>query len=324
MNHRPRHLLASAALLAASFLSFGVHAEPGFPARAITLLVPYPPGGATDVQARALAHAASKSLKQPIVIVNQPGVSASLAPATMARRSAPDGYTLSLMLSNLYRLPHLQKVNYDIAADFTYVANVAGATLGVAVRTDAPWPDLQALLADARRRPGQISYGSAAKGSTSHVSMERLAKEAGVKFNYIPFKGAAEMYNALLGGHLDIAAEAGFGSVVGGGKARLLAVFNAARLATRPDVPTLKDLGYDIVGTGSWGIVGPQGIDGKTVQILQEAFRQAIDDPDFVRVIQLNDYTNGYMGTADYRAWALQTHANEKRFVEQLQIKLDE
>lgn len=320
-----RRVLAGAALaLTSTCLPFWARAQGGFPSKAITLIVPYPPGGATDVQARALAHAAAKELKQPVVIMNQPGASATLAPAMMARRSAPDGYTLSLMISNIYRLPHLQKVNYDIPTDFTYICNVAGATLGITVLTDSPWKDLKALLADAKRRPGEISFGSAAKGGTSHVSMERLALAAGVKFNYIPFKGAAEMFNALMGGHLDVAAEAGFGSVVAGGKGRLLAIFNDARLKARPEVPTVKELGYDIVATGSWGIAGPKGMEPQVVQVLQEAFRKAIEDPEFGRLLDLNDYPKAYMDAASYRAWALKTYADEKRFVDQLKIKIDE
>ena len=320
--HR-RRLVAGALALAGPSSATWLRAQTVFPSKSITLLVPYPPGGATDVQARALAHAASKTLKQPIVIMNQPGVSATLAPASMAQRATPDGYTLSLMISNIYRLPHLQKVNYDIPNDFTYICNVTGATLGISVRPDARWKDMKALLADAKSRPGEISYGSAAKGGTSHVAMERLAHAAGVKFNYIPFKGAAEMYNALMGGHLDVAAEAGFGNLVAGGRGRLLAIFNDTRLKARPEVPTIKELGYDIVATGSWGITGPKGMQPQVVQILQEAFRKATDDPEFLRVLDMNDYTKGFMDAASYRSWALKTYADEKLFVEQLNIRID-
>ncbi|MET3373837.1 tripartite-type tricarboxylate transporter receptor subunit TctC [Variovorax boronicumulans] len=320
-----RRLIHGAALAAAgTALPFLARSQSLFGKQPITLLVPYPAGGATDVQARALALAASRELKQQIVILNQPGVAATLAPTTMARKAVPDGYTLSLMLSSLYRLPHLQKVSYDPATDFTYVANVTAATLGITVRQDAPWKDLNALLAAAKAKPGEVSYGTTGRGGTSHVSMERLAALAGVKFNFIPFKGAAELYNALMGGHVDAVSEAGFGAAVAGGRVRLLATFNEARSPTRLNVPTVKELGYDVVANGSWGIAGPRGMDPKVVQALQEAFRKAVDDPEFLRTLDLNDYVRFYMDSPAYTAWAHKTYADEKRFVSDLRIKLDD
>lgn len=320
-----RRLLCSAALVAAgSTLPLLAQGQNLFGKQPITLLVPYPAGGATDVQARALALAASRQLNQQIVILNQPGVAATLAPTTMARKAAPDGYTLALMASTLYRLPHLQKVSYDLATDFTYVANVTAGTLGITVRQEAPWKDLNALLAAAKARPGEVSYGTAGRGGTSHVSMERLAALAGVKFNFVPFKGAAELFNALMGGHVDVAAEAGFGSTVAGGRGRLLATFNDTRSSNRQSVPTAKELGYDVVANGSWGIAGPRGMDPAMVHALQEAFRKAVDDPDFVRTLELNDYVKYYMDSPAYTAWAFKTYGDEKRFVSELRIKLDD
>jgi tripartite-type tricarboxylate transporter receptor subunit TctC len=295
-----------------------------YPSKPISLIVPFPPGGATDVQARALAHAASLELKQPIVILNQPGAAATLGPATMARQAAPDGYMIALMASTLYRLPYLQKVNFDPLTDFTYITNVTAAPVGVTVRQDAPWKDMKALLAHAKAKPGEVSYGTIGKGSTSHVAMERLAAAAGVKFNFVPFKGASEVYNALQGGHLDVAVEAGFGTVVNGGKARLLALFNESRTKGLPNVPTIKELGFDVVMIGSWGIGGPKGMDPKVVQVLQDALIKAIDNPDFTRTLELNDYTKMPMDSKRYTEWAVKTIADEKRFVSDLKIKLDE
>lgn len=322
IDPRRRSLCASLTVAAAAPMAFLARAET-FPSRPITLLVPFPAGGATDAQARALVQAASKELKQQIVVVNQPGGAGTLAPAQMARKSAPNGYTLALMLSSLYRLPHLQKVDYDVVTDFTYIANITAATIGITVQRDAKWKSLKELLADAQSRSGEISYGTTGKGGTGHVSMERLAAAAGVKFNFVPFKGAAELFNALIGGHVDVACEAGFGSVVGSGRCRLLANFNEARVPTRPAVPTVKELGYDVVATGSWGIAGPKGMPPPVVQTLGEALRHATDDPDFVRTLELNDYVKFYMDSTAYTAWALKTYADEKRFVGDLKIKLD-
>lgn len=294
-----------------------------YPAKPITLIVPFPAGGATDVQARALAQAAGKELKQTFVVVNQPGVTATLGPATMARQAAPDGYTVGLIAGTVLRQPHLQKVSYDAMKDFTYIINVAAFTHGVVVRQDAPWKDMKELLAYAKANPGKVSYGTVGKGSTAHIAMERLARAAGVEFNFVPFKGAAEVFNALQGGHLDVSAEAGFGATVDGGKGRLLAVFNQARLKNRPAVPTAKELGFDVVMNGSYGVGGPKGMDPVVVQALHDAFRAAMDDPAYNRILEQNDQVKIYMDSKTYTDWAAKSYADEKRFVTELKIKLD-
>jgi tripartite-type tricarboxylate transporter receptor subunit TctC len=295
-----------------------------YPTKAITMIVPFPAGGATDVQARALAQAAGRELKQQIVIVNQPGVSGTLGPATMARQAAPDGYTIAIAPGTLWRQPHLQKVNYDALADFTYIAGITSYTHGVVVRQDAAWKDLQSLLAHAKANPGKVSYGTVGKGSTSHIAMERLARAAGVEFNFIPFKGAAEVYTALLGGHIDVSAEAGFAATVDGGKGRLLATFTDARLKNRPVVPTIKELGYDIVMSGSYGIAGPKGMDPKVVTVLQDAFKKAVDGPEFEHQLALQDQPKAYMDSKSYTAYAYKSFTDEKRFLGELKIRFDE
>lgn len=295
-----------------------------YPAKAITMIVPFPAGGATDVQARALAHAASQELKQQIVVMNQPGASGTLGPAAMARQAAPDGYTITILPGTLWRQPHLQKVSYDALADFTYVAGITSYTHGIVVRQDAAWKDLGSLLAHAKANPGKVTYGTVGKGSTSHVAMERLARAAGVQFNFIPFKGAAEVYTALQGGHIDISAEAGFAATVDGGKGRLLATFTDARLKNRASVPTVKELGYDVVMAGSYGIAGPKGMDPKVVTVLQEAFRTAVDSKEFERQLALQDQPKAYLDSRAYSAFAAKSFAEEKRFLGELKIRLDE
>lgn len=302
----------------------GPAAAQSYPSKPLTLIVPFPAGGATDVQARALAQAAGQELKQQIVVTNQPGVSGTLGPASMARQAAPDGYTIALTPGTLWRQPHLQKVNYDALTDFTYIAAITSYTHGIVVRQDAPWKDLKSLLDHAKANPGKVTYGTVGKGSTSHVAMERLAKAAGVDFNFIPFKGAAEVYTALLGGHIDVSAEAGFAATVDGGKGRLLATFTEVRLKNRAAVPTVKELGYDIVMAGSYGIAGPKGMDAKVVQTLQEAFKKAVDSPEFERQLALQDQPKGFLDSKAYTAFAAKSFAEEKRFLGELKIKLDE
>jgi len=293
-----------------------------YPSRTLTMIMPFPPGGATDVQMRALANALSKEMGQQVVVVNQPGVAGTMGPAAMARSAAPDGYTFSVAPATLFRLPHLQKVNFDPLSDFTYVICLTGYTNGLVVRADAPWKTLQDLFADAKARPGQISYGSTGVGSGGHVAMERLARAAGVKFNFIPFKGMAEETTALLGGHLDVISDPGWGALVDGGKARLLATLGNTRLPRRPNVPTLKELGYDITVNSPVGIVAPKGMEPAVLKTLHDALRKAMRDPDYQRMLADYDQVDMYMSSAEYRQYAIDQFAREKVFLSQIGVKL--
>lgn len=327
---RPRRALLQAAGLAwAAGLGWGAatpapaRAAEGFPSRPITLILPFPAGGATDVQLRALAQAASRELGQPILISNRPGAGGTLGPAAMAQTAAPDGYTLSLVAANLFRLPHMMKVTFDPVADFTYLICLTGYTNGLVVRQDAPWQTLQDLLADARRQPGAISYGSTGKGSGGHIAMERLARATGVQFNFIPYKGMAEETAALLGGHLMVISDPGWGALAESGKARVLATLGEARLKRWPQVPTLRELGHDIVVNSPIGLAGPKGMDPKVVKVLHDAFRKAMSDPAFMRALEQNDQVPMYLSAEDYSRFAAEQTAREKVFVQELGLKLD-
>lgn len=311
---------AASAMLSLSPSSFG---QQSYPSKPITLIVGFPAGGATDIQARALASAAAKELGQPIIILNRPGLSATLGPSFMAESAAPDGYTIAVMPATLFRLPHLQKVSFDPLKDFTYISNITNYTFGITVPQDSPWKTLQDLLDHAKANPGKLSYGTTGVGGTAHVSMERLAKAAGVKFNFVPFKGAAEVYPAVLGGHINFSPEAGFGSYVDSGKLRLLGTFSEARLKKRDNVPTMKELGYDIVARSTWGIGGPKGMNPKVVQALDNAFHKAMDDPEFKRILLQQDQPASYLNSKDFTAYAAEQTAEEKRFMSELGIKLE-
>ena len=279
-------------------------------------------GGATDAQMRAIALALGKEIGQTVVVVNQPGLAGTLAPAAMARSAAPDGYTISVVPATLFRLLHLQKVNYDPVTDFTYIINLTGYTNGLVVRDDAPWKTLQDLLDDAKRRPGQISYSSTGVGSGGHIAMERLSRAVGVKLNFIPFKGMAEETSALLGGHIDVISDPGWGALVESGKARVLATLGDKRLKRWPQVPTLKEMGHDITVNSPVGIVGPKGMDPALVKTLHDAFQRAMKDPAYQRALELYDQPDLYMSSAAYQQYAAEQTAREKTFIEQLGIKL--
>lgn len=324
-NRRRCWCAMSAALLTAGAMLLAPLAAQAdaYPSKPITLIVPFPAGGATDVQMRALSQAAAKELGQPIVIANRPGVAGTLGPSIMAQSSPPDGYTIALVVSTLFRLPHLMKVSYDPLKDFTYLICLTGYTTGLAVRQDAPWKTVQELLADAKARPGDISYGSTGRGSGGHIAMERLLRTAGVQMTFVPYKGGAETTTALLGGHLDVISDPGWGPIAESGKARLLVTMSETRLKRFPQVPTLKELGFDLVVDSPIGLVGPKGMDPAVIKKLHDAFHKSMNDPSYLRALELNDQEPLYMSHEEYTRYAAAQTAREKVFVQELGIKLD-
>src|SRR5215510_6714340 len=179
----------------------------GFPARPVTLIVPWPAGGTTDVVMRALATASEKHLGQSIVIDNRGGAAGTLGPGSMAANARPDGYTVAQIPITVFRYPFMRKTSFDPAKDFTYVIGLTGYTFGVVVRRDAPWKTFADLLADAKANPGKINYGTPGAGTSLHVTMEQIARQQGIKWTHIPFKGNAEGTTALLGGHIGVLAD---------------------------------------------------------------------------------------------------------------------
>ena len=292
----------------------------GFPARPITLIVPWPAGGSTDTHLRKLAELASRNLGQPIIIENKPGAGGMLGPASMARSAAPDGYTLSQLTVSAFRQPHMQKVDWDPLRDFTYVIGVSGYTFGVVVKSDSPFKTFDEMIAYARANPGKMSYGSTGTGTSPHLLMEEVAAKAGVEFLHVPFKGNADSTQALLGGHVMAQSDAtGWGRFVDAGTFRLLATFGEQR--TRWGAPTARELGYDVVSYSPYGIVGPKGMDPKVVKVLHDAFKKAIDDPENQKVLQQLDQVYWYRSSEGYAKWAAETLASERVLIERLGLQ---
>lgn len=293
-----------------------------FPSEPITLIVPFPAGGATDNQMRALSIPLSKLLKQTVIISNKPGVGGTLGPSTMARSARPDGYTMSVVVGTLFRYPFIQDVSYDPLNDFTYIANLTGYSYGIVVRDDAPWQTLNELLEDGKRRPNAISFGATGVGGTGHIVMERLQRATGAQFNFVPYKGAAEETTALLGGHIGFVSDAGWGPIFDTKRTRMLAVMGAERAKRVPDVPTLTELGFNIVAGNPVGVVGPAGVPPEVVKILQDALFKASEDPDYIRTLELADQVPQLMSAGQYREYAGKQVAEEKRYMDELGLSL--
>jgi tripartite-type tricarboxylate transporter receptor subunit TctC len=317
-----RHFTSGIAMAGFSFKAGSAKAQ-DFPARPVTLIVAVPAGTSADVSLRALASATEKHLGRPIVIENRPGASATLGPAQMAVTAKPDGYTLAQIGPSVFRLPFIGKTTYDPAKDFTYIIAVTGYTLGVVVRSDAPWKTFQELLADAKANPGKIAYGTGGVGTTVHIVMERIAKQQGIKWVHVPFKGGDDV-NALLGGHVQVVADpAGWAPQVNAGRFRLLVTFGGGRTRSWPTVPTLKETGIDMTADAPYGIAGPRGMEPKIVKVLHDAFKKGIEEPSFKATIAQFDQEPFYLSSADYHDFALKQVAEEKRIAEELGLKND-
>jgi len=305
--------LLTAVLFAAATGAFAQ----SFPAKPITLICPWPAGGSTDLHLRKMAELASKRLGQTVIIENKPGGSGMNGPATMTKTARPDGYTLSQLVITAFRMPHMQKVDWDPLEDFTYVIGLAGYTFGIVVKTDSPFKTFQDLIDYARANPGKLSYATPGLGTSLHLAMEEIAAKTGVQFLHVPFKGYAEGATALLGGHVMAHVDStGWGKHVDAGSMRLLATLGDKR--TRWNAPTVSELGVDTVSNSPYGIVGPKGVPPQVVKTLHDAFKSSMDDPENLKILQQLDQLYWYKSSAEYRQWAAQRLVAERATIERI------
>lgn len=289
-----------------------------FPAKPITLICPWPAGGASDLVMRAFAESVGKQLGQNVIIENKPGASGTMGAAAMVS-AQPDGYTLTQLPISVFRTPLMNKMTFDPLKDITYIINVTGYTFGMAVRADAPWKDLNEFVAYAKANPDKLTYGTPGTGTTPHLAVEQFAIKAGIKLSHIPFKGFAENAQSLLGGHtMALSDSTGWAPHVDAGKMRLLATYGGKRTKRWPQVPTLLDAGYDTVSDSPFGFGGPKGMDPKVVKMLHDAFRNAMSDPKVVAMLELYDQPAIYMNGEDYARFAKKTMEEEKPLIEKL------
>jgi tripartite-type tricarboxylate transporter receptor subunit TctC len=317
-----RRRVAAALMALAGTLAAGpaLAADP-FPTKPITLVMPFPPGGSFDPIFRPLAEAAAKELGQPVVLMHRPGAGGITGPASVAALTQADGYTVAVMHNSVIRAPLLQKVAFDPLRDFTYLAGLFGMTTGVAVAVDAPWKTLGELLADSRKRPGQISWGNVGATSINRITAERMGRTAGGGFNMVPFKGGGEAFTALIGRHLDVYGDPGFGAQVQGGKVRLLATFTAERLARYPNVPTAREQGFDYVIESPVGLVAPKNLDPAIAARLSAAFRKAFADPAFQSQLQQFDMQPAWVTGDAYATYARGQYERDAKMLAELGFK---
>lgn len=275
-------------IFAAAFavFAFGAQAQ-DYPARPVTMIVPFPPGGVADIVGRPLAASMEKTLGQPVIVVNRPGAGGAIG-MTYVAKSEPDGYTILMALSSISIFPvsdplQGQPAPYQIS-DFMPIALVTADPTVLVVRADSPYKSVADLVAAAKANPGKINYSSSGIFGTLHVAMEMFANAAGIRLFHVPYQGGGPALTALLGGQVEALASGPAAAVgqIQGGKMRALAGWGAKRLALMPDLPTFGELGYKDVEFYIWSaVVAPAAVPANVQHRLRAAVRAAVTDPLF-------------------------------------------
>jgi tripartite-type tricarboxylate transporter receptor subunit TctC len=289
-----------------------------FPNKSITLIAPWPPGGGSDAVMRAFAESASRALGVQVIIDNKPGAGGTLG-ATAMLSAKPDGYTVTQLPLGVYRLPHMQKTPYNPVKDLTHIVGLTGYTFGIVANADVPFKTLNDMVAYAKANPGKLEYGSTGTGTTPHLAVEEFAHKAGIELNHIPYKGSAELMQAILGGQIRMmCAIPEYMPWVKEGKLRVLATLGRSRSKLTPDVPTVKECGWDTISESPFGIGGPKNMDPTIVRVLHDAFKKTLDDPKVLETLDKYAQPVIYMSTEDYTRYAVQTYEAEKLNIERL------
>ncbi|HTS85426.1 MAG TPA: tripartite tricarboxylate transporter substrate binding protein [Usitatibacter sp.] len=292
----------------ALLFSAAAFAQSDYPARNITMVVPFPPGGVADITGRPLAEAMTRILKQNVIVENKSGAGGGLGMQYVAR-AKPDGYTILMALSSISIIPEADKVlGRDPMYQLSQLVPIARFTADptvLAVRADSPYKSVADLVAAAKKSPGTIPYGSSGNYGTMHVPMEMLDEVAGVKMLHVPFTGAGPAIVALLGGQVQALATgpSTVTSHVKAGKIRVLATWGDSRHPAFPDVPTLRELGYDAQFSQWTGLFVPAGTPEPVVAKLREASKAAVNDPTFQAVMAKVETPIQYLDQPQFRTF---------------------
>ena len=306
MNRRELLKAAAALPLAPAAFSSTALAQ-GYPSRNITMIVPVPAGGQADLAARPVAAVLERILGKPVIVDNRAGGGGGSVGNAAAARAEPDGYTLLMTLSSLAVLPEADRlfdrpVAYEVS-QFAPIARVLADPTLLAVPASAPWKTLQEFVDDAKARPGQIPYGSSGPYGTLHIAMEMFAASAGIKLQHIPFRGAAPALTALLGGTVQALASAPgvLKQQVDEGKLRVLANWGAERIASFPNLPTFRELGYKDVEFYIWaGLFAQSALPAPIMTQLRKAMADVVKAPEVVKTFETAGSPVAYLDAPEF------------------------
>lgn len=280
-------------------------AQDTYPSRPITMIVPFPPGGVADITGRPTAAAMEKILKQPIVVANRPGAGGAVGNAAVAN-AKPDGYTILMALSSITVIPAAdalfdRKPAYSLD-QFMPIALISADPTLLAVHPSLPVKSLKELVALARSKPGQMSFSSSGIYGALHMPMEMFLHAAKLKMRHVPTNGGGPAITALLGGHVEmtVGGPAAISSHVKAGKMRPIVGWGAKRHEAFPEIPTFKELGYDIEYYIWAGMFAPRGTPEPVMRVLRDAARRTVEDPDFRKTMANVNSPIQYMDAPDF------------------------
>ncbi len=289
-------VLLFAAVIAVTALPSQAAAQEKFPSKPITIYSGYAAGGGTSLVLSVLAPVAEKVLKQQIVITQKEGGSGAVSFTTL-RRAKPDGYTLAIATSSLNIHKFLGTLDFGHEAFEPFIA-LNFDPGGISVKTDAPWKNLKEFIEHAKKNPGKVSVAGSNPGSVTRLQLHLIEQAAGVQFNIISFKGAAGPgVTALAGGHVDaaIATPLETKAMRVAGQVRMLGVMSEQRLPNEPAIPTCREQGFDIVSATNRVLLAPKGTPADRLKILHEAFKVAVDSPEYAKFVDSQASAKIYM-----------------------------
>jgi tripartite-type tricarboxylate transporter receptor subunit TctC len=298
------------------------HAQDAYPSRPITMIVPFPPGGVADITGRPTAAAMEKILKQPVVVANRGGAGGAVGNAAVAN-AKPDGYTILMALSSISVIPEADKL-FDRKPAYALeqlipIALISADPTILVVHPSLPVKSLKELVALSKSKPGQMSYSSSGIYGALHMPMEMFLHAAKLTMRHVPTNGGGPAITALLGGHVEMTAggPAAITSHVKAGKLRPLASWGAKRHEAYPDVPTFKELGYDVEYYIWAGMFAPKGTPEPVMKALRDTARKAVEDPDFKNTMAKVNSPVQYLDAPDFaKYWA----ADAKRLAEVVKV----
>ena len=255
-----------------------------YPTKPITLIVPWPAGGSTDISMRAIAESASKLLGQPIAIDNKAGGGGTVGPATMAAAAKSDGYTIAQIPITVFRLPLMQEVSWNPDKDFTYIVHLTGYTFGVTTSAESPFKTWQDVIDYAKQNPGKLMNASSSNGSPGHVGGELFKFMTGTDIVHVPYRGGANAINDLIAGRVHLMFESlnSIAPHAGAGTVRALGVSGARRSPAFPDLPTIAEAGVPGYEAPTWsGVIAPAGVPRPILDKLNAAINRAVVSPAF-------------------------------------------
>ncbi|MEN6499657.1 MAG: tripartite tricarboxylate transporter substrate binding protein [Rectinema sp.] len=312
-----KSVLFIAVLFLLASLCAGAQTKEKFPEREIEIMVPWSAGGATDLMVRIFSPVIQKYLGVPILVTNKPG-GAAVPGYVEAMTKKADGYYLVAWATPSITITHMQKTPYD-ANSFEPILNVVMAPVWFLAPASSPYNTLKDLVEDAKKRPGKINLGNAGAGGGTHMIALAFESAVGVKFNHVPYAGGAPAVTAAVAGQVDVITCGPPEGVpqLEAGQLKCLGVFSEKRLAEFPNYPTAIELGYDFA-MGQWrGLAAPKGTDPARIKILHDAFKAAMEDPEFIKLAAQSGLLLDYRNTEDFRKLIQKEDAYYKKIVKE-------